>query len=73
MFYGDGGRKPVDGVHIGAFHLVEELTRVGRERFHIPALAFGVDGVEGEGALAGAGQPGYDRERVPWYRDRDVL
>ena len=30
----------------------------------VAALAFGVDGVEGEGALAGAGDAGYDDELV---------
>ncbi len=45
---GDGGAEAVDGVDFGPFHLIEELSRVGGERFDVAALAFGVDGVEGE-------------------------
>ena len=45
---GDGGAEAVDGVHVGPFHLVKKLPGVGGERFHVAALAFGIDGVEGE-------------------------
>ncbi len=51
---GDGGAEAVDGIHFGPLHLIQELARVGRERFHVAALAFGVDGVEGERGFAGA-------------------
>ncbi len=44
----------VDGVHRGAFHLVQELPRIGGHRLDEPALALGVDGVEGERRLARA-------------------
>ena len=44
---GDGGGEAVDGVDVGALHLVEELACVGGEGFHVAALALGVDGVEG--------------------------
>ena len=46
---GDGGGEAVDGVDVGALHLVEELAGVGGEGFDVAALAFGVDGIEGEG------------------------
>ena len=49
---GDGGAEALDGVHIGALNLIEKLPCVGGERFHVPALALGVDGVKGERALA---------------------
>ncbi len=67
---GDGGGEAVDGVDVGALHLVEELAGVGGEGFDVAALAFGVDGVEGEGGLAGAGEAGDDGEGVA--RDADV-
>ncbi len=46
------GAEAVDGIDFRTLHLVEELARVGRERFDVAALALGVDGVEGERALA---------------------
>ena len=67
---GDGGGKAVDGVYVGALHLIEELAGVGGEGFNVAALAFGVDGVEGEGRLAGAGEAGDHGEGVA--RDADV-
>ena len=69
---GDGGGEAVDGVDVGALHLVEELAGVGGEGFDVAALAFGVDGVEGEGALAGAGEAGDDGEGVARDGDGDV-
>ena len=35
-------------VDVRLLHHLQELARVGRQAFHISALAFGVDGVEGE-------------------------
>ena len=69
---GDGGAKAFDGVDVGALDLVEELAGVGRERFDIAALALGVDGVEGERALAGAGETGDHGERVAGDAHVDV-
>jgi len=50
----DGGTQAVNGIHIGALHLIEELARVGGERFDVAALAFGVNRVEGKRRLARA-------------------
>ncbi len=61
---GDGRTEALDGVHVGPLDLVEKLARVGGERLDIAALALGIDGVEGERALAGAGEAGDHRERV---------
>ena len=66
----DCGREAVDGVDVGAFHLVEELAGVGGEGFDVAALAFGVDGVEGERGLSGSGESGDHGEGVA--RDADV-
>src|SRR5262249_10596913 len=49
-------------VHIRLFHLLQELTRVRRERLHVAALTLGVDRVERERRLARARQPGDDDE-----------
>jgi hypothetical protein len=51
---GDGRAQAFDGVNVGPLHLVKELASVGREGLHIAALAFGVDGVKGQGGLARA-------------------
>ena len=69
---GDGGGEAVDGVDVGAFHLIEELAGVGGEGFDITALPFGVDGIEGERAFAGAGEAGDDGEGVARNGDGNV-
>ena len=48
----DRRRETVHVVDVGLFDALEELAGVGRERFDVAALAFGVDGVEGERGLA---------------------
>ena len=42
-------------IDVGFLDALEELARVGGEGFDVAALAFGVDGVEGEGGFARAG------------------
>ena len=69
---GDGRAEAFDGVHVGPFDLVEKLARVGRKRFDVAPLALGIDGVEGERALAGAGETGDDGQRVAWDAHIDV-
>ncbi len=61
---GDGRRDAGDFVDVGLFHALEELARVGRKRFDVAALAFGVDGVENERRFAGAGHACDDGELV---------
>src|SRR3954464_9545317 len=48
---GDRGRQSLDGVNVGLLHQTEELTGVTRQGFHVPALALGIYGVEGERRL----------------------
>ena len=67
---GNGGAQSIDGVHIGALHLIEELACVGGERLDIAALALGIDGIEGERGLARTAQAGDDGQGVA--RDLDV-
>ena len=60
----DGRRQAVDLVDVRLLHHLQELARIGRQRFDIAALALGVDGVEGERGLAGAGQAGEHHQLV---------
>ena len=69
----DGRAQPVDLVDVRLLHLAEELARVGAQALDVAPLAFGVDRVEGEAALAAAGQPGDDDQPVARERDVDVL
>ena len=69
----DGRRQPVDLVDVRLLHLAQELAGVGAQALDVAALALGVDRVEGEAALAAAGQAGDDDEPVARERDVDVL
>ena len=73
LFDGDGGAQAVDRIDVGPLHLVEKLARVGGKRLHIAALAFGVDGVEGQRGFPGAAQAGDHGEAVAGNLDVDVL
>ena len=70
---GDGGAQALDIVHVGLVHLAQEHPGIGAEGLHIPSLALGVDGVEGQGGLAGAGEARHDHQLVPGDGDVDVL
>ena len=69
----DGGRQALDEVDVGLVHLAQELPGVGRQRLHVPALALGVDGVEGEGRLARARQAREHDQPVARQLQGDVL
>jgi hypothetical protein len=56
LFDRNGGREPVDQVDVGLLHLLEELAGIGGQRLDVAPLSLGVDRVEGERRLAGAGQ-----------------
>jgi len=70
---GNGGREAFDDVDFGTLHLIEELTGVSGERFDIAALAFGVDGVESEGGLAGTGEASDDGQGIARDFETNVL
>src|SRR5205823_13423345 len=53
--------------------LAEELAGVGRQRLDVAALALSVNGVEGEGTLAGAAGPAANGHLLPRQGDVDVL
>jgi hypothetical protein len=69
----DRGGEAVDRVDVRLLHLAEELARVGGERLDVAALPLGVDRVEGERGLAGAGEAGDHDELVAGDGDVDVL
>ena len=60
---GDGGGDAVEPVHQRLGHPVEELLRVGGQRFRVAALPLGVEGVERQRTLPGAGGTGHDDQR----------
>ena len=70
---GDRRGEPFDVLDVGLVHAAEELAGIGRQRFDVPPLAFGVDGVEGERRLARPGRARDDDELVSRDRDVDVL
>jgi hypothetical protein len=70
---GNGRRQALDQVDIRLLHLLEELPGVCGQRFDIPPLPFGIDGIEGQRRLARAGQPGDDDQPVARQIDIDVL
>ncbi len=55
---GNGGGQTLDVIHVRLIHAPQELAGVGGEGFHVAPLAFGIDRVEGQGTLAGAGNAG---------------
>src|SRR6266581_4474599 len=73
LFDGDRRRKPFNHVHFGTFHLIEKLSGVCGQRFHIAALPFRVNSVKGERRFSRAGKPGDDRQGVPGNLDADVF
>ena len=65
LFDRDGRRQALDVVHVGLVHHRQELPGIGRQGFHIAALALGIDGVESQRGLAGAGQARDHDQPVP--------
>ena len=70
---GDRRRKPFDHIDFRALHLVEKLPRISGERFDVAALAFGIDGIEGQRRLARTGEASDDRKAVPGNFNADIL
>ena len=62
---GDGGGQSLNVVHVGLLHLAQKHSGVGGQGFHIPPLALGVQGLEGQGGLPRPGQPGEHHQLVP--------
>ena len=70
---GDGRGQARDALDVGFLHQAQELAGVRGEALDVAALALGVDGVEGQGALAAAGHAGDHHELVAGEFHRDVL
>ena len=73
LFKRDSGGQALDLVHERLVHLGEEHTRVGGKRFHVAALALGVNDVESQRGLARARRPADHHELVARDIDADVL
>ena len=69
----DRRRKAFDEIDVGLFHLVEELAGVGGKTFHVTALPFGIEGVEGERRLSRAAQARDDDQFFPRNFDVEIL
>ena len=70
---GDGGGDAFDFIHVRLLDTLQELPGVGGERLDVASLPFGVDGVEGQGRLAGARHAGDDRDGVVENVQMDVF
>src|SRR6185437_9326478 len=70
---GDGRAEALDGVHVRALELVEELAGVGGKRLNVAALALGIKRVERQAALARSAQAGDHGEGAARNRSGDVL
>ena len=70
---GNGRGKAVDAVQVGLVHLAEKLPRVGRKRFDVPPLPFGVNRIERQRRFAAARKAGKDDQLVARNFDVDVF
>ena len=66
---GNGRRQAFDVVNVRFIHLSQKLAGIGRQRFDVAPLAFGIDGIESQGRLARSGQARKDDELVPGNLD----
>jgi len=69
----DRGGEALDAIDLRLLHLRDKLARVGAERFDIPALAFGEDGIEGKRRFAGTGDAGNHGELIAGDLHVDTL
>ncbi len=70
---GNGRRQPVDLVDVRLLHHFQELAGVCGQRFHIAALALGIDRVESERGFAGSGQTREHDQLVARNGDVDIF
>ena len=66
------GDRPAEVIDIGLLQLAQELAGVARQRLDVTALAFGVEGIEGQRAFAGAADAGEDDELIARQVEVDV-
>ena len=70
---GNGRRKAVNRVHVGLFHLPQKHPGIAGQGFHIAALTFGINGIEGQTALAAARDTGDHRHGIPRNLHVDIF
>ena len=63
---GNGRGQAVDGIHIRLIHLPQKLPGIGAQALHIPPLALGIDGIEGQTGLSRTAEAGKDHHFVSW-------
>ena len=73
LFDGNRGAEARDVIDVRFFHHVEELPRIGAERFHVAALPLGINRVEGEAGFARPGQAGDHDQLIAGDIDIDIL
>ena len=64
LLHGQGGGEPLHRINRRCGKPFEMEAGMGGETFKVPALAFGVDGIERQRGFAGAGGAGEDNETV---------
>ena len=67
----DRRRQAADRIDVRLLHQLEELARIGGEALDVAPLAVGIDGIEGERALARARQAGDHHQAVARQVDVD--
>ena len=67
LFDGDNRTQACDLIHIGTFHIPEEVTRISRECLHVTSLSFRENRIESQRRLSATAHPGYHGEFVSRY------
>ncbi len=70
---GDRGAEAFDEIDVGFFQLVQKLPCVGAKALDIAALAFGVEGIKGQGRFARPADTRQHHEAIPRDIDIDVF
>ena len=70
---GNSGGKAGNFVHIGLFRLSQKHSGIGGQTLHVASLPVCVDGIKGQGGLAGAGKPCKDDQLIPRDLQVDIL
>ena len=63
---GDRGRKSLDHIDIWLVHLPQKLPHISGKRLHIASASLGIDRIERERRLSGAGKSGKHAQCVAW-------
>ena len=69
----DDRTQPGDLIHVRAFHISQEIPRIGREILHITTLPFGKERIECQRRLAAAAHPRNHRQCITRNLDVYIL